>query len=83
MLSHFRQSWQMPLWFQGPATLRALIEELWNQRYPDLYEEDCSAPYGLRDAEARVLAACAEAPARASAVGMDGFDAMFRGRRDC
>jgi hypothetical protein len=46
----------LPPWFQGPEVLRALLEELWNQCYPDLYEEDCADPRALVEAERRVLA---------------------------
>jgi hypothetical protein len=48
----------LPPWFQGPAALHVLLEELWNQCYPDLYEEDCADPKTFVDARNRVLTAC-------------------------
>src|SRR6185436_10707898 len=50
----------LPPWFQGPESLRALLKELWNQCYPDLYEENCADPRALADAENRVLATCSD-----------------------
>lgn len=51
-------SFRLPPWFQGPETLRVLLEELWCQCYPDLYEEDCVNPRPLEEARNRVLDAC-------------------------
>jgi hypothetical protein len=48
----------LPSWAEGAEELRALLEELWSHCYPDLYEEDCVAPYELVEAENRVLSAC-------------------------
>src|SRR5687768_3572811 len=50
----------LPPWFQGPEGFRALLEELWGQCYPDLYQEGCTEPRALVDAESRVLAALSD-----------------------
>lgn len=50
----------LPPWFRGPETLRIALQDLWNQCYPDLYEEDCSDPRPLTEAVNRVLAIFSE-----------------------
>lgn len=51
-------AFRLPPWFQGPDTLRVLLEELWRQCYPDLYEENCVNPLALEEAVNRVLTTC-------------------------
>jgi hypothetical protein len=35
---------ELPDWFDGPAMLRELLRELWNHRYPELYDSEGDAP---------------------------------------
>jgi hypothetical protein len=50
----------LPPWFQGPEKFRAVLEELWGQCYPDLYQEGCAEPRALAEAENRALAALSD-----------------------
>jgi len=45
----------LPPWFQGPEELHSMLQELWSRCYPDLYQEGCSNPESLVDAEGLVL----------------------------
>ncbi len=56
--SGYFSSFRLPPWFAGPDNIRVLLHKLWDQCYPDLYEENCATPLALKDAESRVLTAC-------------------------